>query len=398
MEALIGQPTELPSPTSIRNWLLRVGLYQLRRPLEQADDWIWIVDHTVQLGELKCFVIVGFRHSAWLRQEERTLRHEDVELVDLVPVRTSNGEVVDQQLEAATKRTGVPKLIISDEGRDLHRGLALFEQRHVRVQWIYDIKHKTACLLKRELEHDPVWAEFSQRANEAKRQVQQTELAFSNPPQQRGKARYMSVDVLVDWGRNVLAWLDHPQPTGRELDPERVESKLGWLRAYRQPIERWQRALEVVELVESTVRKEGYHAGSVETLRQKLPPADPEQFSGRLSTALLEFVTEQAAKASGQGPIPGSSEVLESIIGRYKNMQGETGQFGVTSMLLSIGAFVGKLTIGGIRKALETITSPQLKSWERSALGVTIQSQRKRAFSTSRPGTKPVPTASPSIA
>lgn len=77
---------------------------------------------------------------------------------------------------------------------------------------------------------------------------------------------------MKDWKRGRL---DHPQPTGRELDPERVESKLGWLRAYRQPIERWQRALEVVELVESTVRKEGYHAGSAEALLRKLFPADP---------------------------------------------------------------------------------------------------------------------------
>jgi hypothetical protein len=44
---LLGGEQEVPSPTSVRSWLLRIGLYQLQRPLEKAGDWVWIVDHTV---------------------------------------------------------------------------------------------------------------------------------------------------------------------------------------------------------------------------------------------------------------------------------------------------------------------------------------------------------------
>ena len=63
-----------------------------------------------------------------------------------------------------------------------------------------------------------------------KRQVYQTELAFCNPPQQRGKARHMNVDTLVAWGVKVFQWLDEPRPTGRELDADRIAEELGWLR------------------------------------------------------------------------------------------------------------------------------------------------------------------------
>ena len=160
-------------------------------------------------------IIVGFRLSVWQQQEDRTLAYEDVELIGLWPVRTSTGEIVDEQLESAIARTGLPWQIISDDGRDLHRGLALFQGRHDQVVWIYDIKHKTASLLKRELANDPVWTAFAARANQMKRQVYQTELAFCNSPQQRGKARYMSVDTLVAWGVKVLLWLGEPRPTGR---------------------------------------------------------------------------------------------------------------------------------------------------------------------------------------
>jgi hypothetical protein len=38
----------------------------------------------------------------------------------------SNGKVVYRQLQAAVAKSGVPRAIVSDNGSDLHRGLALF--------------------------------------------------------------------------------------------------------------------------------------------------------------------------------------------------------------------------------------------------------------------------------
>lgn len=383
---LLGGEPEVPSPTSVRSWLLRVGLYQLQRPLEQADDWVWIADHTVQIGELKCLLIVGLRLAAWQQREDRRLSSENVELVGLWPVRTSTGQVVDEQLEAAIARTGVPCLIVSDEGRDLHRGLSLFQERHPTVRWIYDIKHSTASLLKRELEGNAEWTAFAQRANQMKRQVYQTEFAFCNPPQQRGKARYMNVDTLVAWGLKVLKWLDEPRPTGRELDACRREEKLSWLREYRQPLRRWQQAMQVIETAETLVRRAGYHAGSVAELRDQMPLVEADSLAARLRGKLLEFTQQQVTQVPTGSRFPGSSEVLESIIGKYKTLQGERGQFGATGMLLAIGAFVGRLTVKCVGTALATINGAALQHWEKTNLGATIQSQRKQAFP--RPGTK----------
>jgi hypothetical protein len=110
---------------SVRLWLLRLGLYQLSRPKVHADDWMWIMDHTMQLGERKCLIVVGLRQSAW-KAPDRVLGHEDVELIDLVPVTESNGKVVYRQLQVAVAKTGVPRAIVSDGGSDLHAGIERF--------------------------------------------------------------------------------------------------------------------------------------------------------------------------------------------------------------------------------------------------------------------------------
>ena len=162
--------------STARVWLLRLGYYQLTREKEVAEDWVWIVDHPVQIGEEKAMLIVGLRLSCL------PLRHEDVEPITLEPVKESTGEVVYHQLKEAAKKTGVPKEIISDHGPDLSKGIELFCQEHPETCAVYDIKHKTAALLKRELDQEPKWKAFIRQASQTKVSIQQTALAWLAPP------------------------------------------------------------------------------------------------------------------------------------------------------------------------------------------------------------------------
>jgi hypothetical protein len=132
-------PWTCPSWSTGRLWLLRVGYYKLTRPKEQADDWVWIVDHSVQLGLEKGLVILGVRLSE-LPPPERCLEHKDVEPIALFPVKKSNGDVVYQQLEETIEQTGVPREIVGDKGSDLQAGIRKFCQVHPETdsleEWI----------------------------------------------------------------------------------------------------------------------------------------------------------------------------------------------------------------------------------------------------------------------
>lgn len=362
---------------SVRLWLLRLGLYQLTRPKVQADDWMWIMDHTMQLGERKCLIVVGIRQSAW-NAEDRVLDHDDVELIDLVPVTESNGKVVYQQLKAAAAKTGVPRAIVSDGGSDLHAGIERFRQTHRSTAWLYDIKHKTACLLKHALEHDTSWQGFVERVHRFKQQVSLTDLAALAPPQQRSKARYMNVDVLVDWAGQSLLLLDRPQAMRKAgLNVRRVEEKLGWLRKFAPQVRRWREMLSVIGAAEHYVRQEGIHAKAAEELAAVLPKS-PIPAVGRLRKQLLEFVAIQGQQACKDERLLGSSEVLESIIGKFKHLAGERGHHGLTGMVLSIGALVGNLSVATVEAAMTETTTTEVWNWCRSHLGATVQSVRQR--------------------
>jgi hypothetical protein len=215
-----------PSWFSGRKWLLRIGYYKLMRAKEKGEDWVWIVDHTVQEGAEKCLFILGIRLSA-LEKEDYRLSHEEVEPLGLFPVKKLEGKAVYEQLEEAVKKTGVPRELLGDHGSDLRLGVEKFCQHHPTTSYIYDIKHKTAGVVKQRLEKDKRWEEFTRLAGQSKQKLQQTELAYLSSSNQRTKARYMNVEILIEWGEKELKFIDNlegggirrsrPGQSGREV-------------------------------------------------------------------------------------------------------------------------------------------------------------------------------------
>ena len=227
---VLGQPlARVPCWFSVRSWLLRIGYYKLTRPKTIADDWCWIIDHTIQLGKTKCLLILGIRLSEL--PKGRSLQYQDLEPIDLLPVETSNGEVVWKQLEKTAAKTGFPRAIVSDAGSDLTSGIGQFCVKHPGCVSIYDIKHKTACLIKAELTKDEAWQAFIKQAAQTKKQLQQTALSHLRPPNQRSKARYMNIEILIRWGIETLKIMD----SGKEFnEAEQLQlRKLEWLKNYR---------------------------------------------------------------------------------------------------------------------------------------------------------------------
>lgn len=54
---------KLPDWTTVRTWMMRVGVAAIEEPIEQADDWVWMADHFNQIGQEKALVIIGLRAS-----------------------------------------------------------------------------------------------------------------------------------------------------------------------------------------------------------------------------------------------------------------------------------------------------------------------------------------------
>jgi hypothetical protein len=371
---------QAPCANSGRSWLLRMGLFRLTCQQEQADDWVWMMDHTLQLGPYKCLIVLGIRLSAW--ESERPLTHEDMSLLNLTPMEHSSGEQVQEQLQAAVLKTGIPRAIVSDEGTDLKRALELFQQQHPEVRHQHDMKHKNALLLKQQLAGDPRWAQFTTQANRTKLATTQTALAFLNPPGLKSKARYMNLDTLVSWGVRTLAYLDDPgRSTDPSVDQQKLQEKLAWLRSYRSDLERWSELMAVVRAAEKIVQS-GIRPSIGEELRPQLEAVATTPAARELSQSILAFLQEESVGLAVGEKLIGSTEVLESVIGKYKRLQSTHSKGGMTAMLLSIGAMIGRQTTSVLKQGLEAVRFADVEAWCQTHLGLTLHTQRRRLSAT----------------
>jgi hypothetical protein len=369
-----------PTPQGGRLWLLRIGLFELQRPKEQADDWVWIVDHTVQLGTVKVLLIVGLRLSQWERQERGPLGHHDLQVVLMEPTEKSDGDLVQAQLERAAAATGVPRAILSDGCRELNKGIRQFRETHAETAGLQDLKHKLARLLEGELTKDQRWPAFLQTCAHLRKKTQQTEWAFVAPPATKEKARFMNLGELIRWAAKSRCFLDAPKfPTEFHPASDRLEELLSPLREYDAALPEWHEMIELISQSMDEVRQQGYHCGLKLALQGRLPPARTPAAT-RLVEQILEFAGEQSAQARPGEHLPGSSEAIESLIGKGKRLEGQHSKGGFTRMVLGMAAAVVQPTTDYIQQAFEQVQTKDVLGWARLTLGPSLHALRRQTL------------------
>jgi len=374
----------LPCANSGRLWMVRVGLFALTCKKQPADDWLWMMDHTVQLGPWKCLVIVGIRLSVW-QSLDRPLCHQDLSLLNLTPMKTANQEAVAEQLKRTNSAMGTPIAVLSDEGAELKGGMELYRQQLdsdlTKPPHLRDIKHKAATLLKKELQASDTWDSFVKHLTRTKSCVTLTDLAFLNPPRLRNKARFMNLECVVEWGCRVLRFIQDPKDfPDQPIDRDKLELKLGWLWGFEKELHEWAELLTVIEATEKYVRRKGYHKQAPRELKQVLHPLAKENSSQRLMKGLLDFIQQEIGKLKSGQCVLGHTEVLESLLGKYKQIQGRHSQGGMTASLLNIGVVVLKKNPEVIQQALAATSVKAVNEWVRDNLGQTVASRRKLAL------------------
>ena len=238
---------ESPHYSSIRNWVGRIGLYELSRQKQKRDDWIFIIDLTLELGQEKAMVIYGISENLWTEKilaEERGLKHTDGEILGIEITKSATGEWIKNILENLSKTVGIPRQIVTDKGSNLQKGIQLYQENNQELISTYDVTHAMANLLKKELLLSEIYQNFLTDCHQCKQQLKPTELGFLIPPSQRSQCRYFNVERLVDWATNLLKCPLDIFPDLLEVIEftkieERLKEKFSWLNKYQQEIPLW---------------------------------------------------------------------------------------------------------------------------------------------------------------
>ncbi len=375
-----------PCASTIRGWLLREGLGALNEPLDKRQSWALLVDHTLQVGSLKMLAILGCPMKD-VPFGERALRLADLRLAALVPMKSSTGETMLEQLEAAAERTGVPRLIVSDQGPDLVKAIAAYQARHPETAAVPDAAHFGANVLKRAWSKEERWAEFLRQLQQTAAQLRQTDEAHFTPPKLRAQSRFMNVGAQLRFADKVLRHLEGGSPS-----PKAAEH-YAWLPGFRDELAVWLREQGLVQAFVAQLRQDGLHVGTQQKLDQAWRPLDDRASTQHIAAQLRDYVAQYRPDLPGEKFVA-STEILESSFGKLKRLEHSQSHSGFTPLALALGAIVGSQTPEETGQSLDQTPIKQVTAWARATLGRSVQWLRRQFLGSPAPSPE-APTAAP---
>ena len=446
----------IPNFNTIRQWTLRLGLYELNRQKEYREDWIFILDMTIELGAAKCLIILGIAQEKLaniIKQENRSLQHEDVEVLSIEILDKSPGTVIAEKLNDLAERVGTPMQIVSDRGSDIKKGIDLYRENNPQVIATYDVTHKMANILKRELLPDEIFQDFLRQCSLTRQRVQQTKLYFLIPPKQRSKSRYHNVDILIEWAMKVINYekqqdfslistiynLDNealellslilPQdvlnllkPLNSQMYENRSEftksasqylekelwqvhgeiicqfcdlgrrkfyAKLGWVLNYQQDIYGYAEILTLIRSTQVQLKTQGLHPESATKWMENIKTDSLTPRGQKIQQQIIEYLTVEANQIPAEKILLGTSDVIESIFGKYKLFAARRPVKDIGTSILLIPLFTIEITTDLVKEAMEAISFIDVNSWAKSIFGISMLSQKRNLKSAAVPDMEP---------
>ena len=376
---------KIPKHDTIRNWAKRVGVAELKDTFCKDQAVLWMADHSSQIGAEKVLLIIGIALED-LPEPGQTLSFDKVKVLAIVPGKHWKKEDVGRVYQTLAEQIGAPRYLLSDGAVELREPAETLEKDGQPTIVLGDFKHFAANVLEKEIGRSERFREFITQVGLSRNRTQQTELSHFAPPPLKQKSRFMNLSSLLRWANMVIYHLSHPESEARVgVSEDRMNEKLGWLREYGEDFASWSVCQEVIDASLSFINHEGLSAGTSERLRAHLAEVLPglpgrDATAGRVQELLMGFVEHSEQKLHQGERSWLSTEILESLFGRFKQLEGQQSKGGFTGLLACLPTFCCPIDPERIRRRLLEVSTPQLMEWVRATIGPTLNARRTVAY------------------
>ena len=368
----------IPCHVVIQNWVMRYGLYKLKKTPKKADDWIFILDHSIEFGKKQCLLVLGVPLKIF-RKKKGKLRHEDMEVLAADIIDSATGKSVTETLIKVADKTKNPVQIVSDGGLNIINGCNDFiKQQNCNKVIIktYDVTHQAALILKHQLKDDPIWQSFCKETAKTKRCLVHTELSYLVPPKPRDKSRWQNLNMYLKWAEMILNQKVETMP---KLEAEKFKDKLSWVKTYHSHIKEWRLMLNLLDILKAEVKKHGFSPSTKKNFEKLTIPL--KRHTPRLKKVEEQILNYVEDECSGlDGVFLGCSDIIESVFGKYKNFSGKSPMKEIGKAILTIPVFTSSISYSEVKNAMEAVSAQDVIDWQAQNIGTTLLAKRKMAF------------------
>ena len=314
--------TRIAHFTSVINWALRAGIAIFNRVSMIAEPWIAIIDCSIDIGIRKALVVLRVPLNA-LQNNQRAIGLKDCECIGMEISPTWNGQLVSEALVNIFNKSGFPTAIIKDGGTDLNKGVELLREQKPdqKILVIDDVGHFAANALKALFATSESFVKFTEIISKGAARIRQTNLAWLLPPKIRTKGRFQGIGSVAGWAQKTLALISGKGRAQEGSDVSKARKAFAGLAKLRPFLTRFCFTCAVVEEFLKLMKTKGLNQATyigAKNILAKLPNRSLVQ--SRLSDWLEKHIDIHRSLPIGPAPLIVSSDVLESLFGKFKTI------------------------------------------------------------------------------
>ena len=360
-----------PSHTTILCWVKKIGIYQLKKEKEKSDDWVLIVDESIQIGQEKLLVILGIR----LGQIDftRPLKHGDLTPLCSRAASKWSADDISSIINGLKPEIGEVLYILSDCNSNLKKTAEVLEVGHIP-----DISHWFASVLRQIYQGEEEFKDMLQRMSQMRFRLCCSKAAHIIPPKQRTDSRFMNIKILTDWAAKAIRAYDR---LDGDLSAENkiAKDELAWLAEKREFIAEISRIADTANRIMKILKHNGLSYSTIKECRAELAAFTDGRYAlfAQKAQGYFDTVFERVKKQS----LLITSDIIESAFGKYKNYLSCNKMAGITDLALCIPAFTFDLSQKDeIKKAIETVSVKDINQWGIDNIGKTLMTRRREMF------------------
>lgn len=357
-----------PTHSTILLWVKKYGYYELNKPKLKAEDWIVMLDESVQFGQNKLLVIYGLRECNI--DFIRPLNYRDLTPLLLKSKSSWSGEFIKETLEDVLGNIGGNIIYaVADQGNTIKKALRLMNIPH-----IYDLTHRIALSLEHIYRKDSEFRAYTERLTYLRRSEVLGKMSHVLPPLQRAKSRFMNLRPISDWGLSVLNLLDNSEDFFQN-----EKQYLSWVKDYRSLIMELVLLNKIINEIQFILKTEGLSRQTAEKTKKILNRCRTKRLKD-FKCVINEYIDQTMNVLPDIKRILCNSDILESSFGKYKNYLQNNPMVGITNLCLSISAFTGSMDKGELKVAFENIKVRNIEQWTKTNIGKTTLSKRQEVL------------------
>lgn len=355
---------KVPCHVTLLLWVKKMGVYKLNQTKEKADDWIIMIDESIEFGHEKLLVILGIRESKI--DFNRALHYHDMTCLKISASDSWKGEDIKAVIDQLIPELGTIKYAVADMGNSIKKALRLLSITHVA-----DINHKISWFIKELYKDDKHFETYAKKLAHMRGSMSLGNMSHILPPQQRVNSRYMNLKPIFKWGMAILRMLK--SETSNPVE----KKKMLFVLDYENLIREVNQLLEIANRIQEIIKKNGLYEKTKDECLNLFDKVTDKRIL-KFKDMITEYLTNMIKIVDGSDKILCSSDILESSFGKYKNYISDNKSVGITDLALSIPAFNSKLEQGEVLKAMENVKIKQIKEWSTLNIGDT-QTKKRRA-------------------